>query len=200
VIKSTEGLLSVYSCSLETHDEALFKNKTSQRNQISSKGIEVGHIFYFGTKYSEAFDANYINSNGEKKLIHSGSYGIGVSRLVAAIIEANNDDKGIIWPKQVTPYDLGLINVRSDNSKSKGYSEEFYKKFINKYEVIYDDREVRAGEKFNDMDLIGVPLQVIIGEKNLFNSNIEVKHRNTGKLELISLDKIESYLEKYCEH
>ena len=200
VIKATEGLLSVYSCSLETHDEALFKNKTSQQNQISSKGIEVAHIFYFGTKYSEAFDANYINSSGEKKLIHSGSYGIGVSRLVAAIIEVNNDDKGIIWPKQVTPYDLGLINVRADNSKSKGYSEEFYKKFINKYEVIYDDREVRAGEKFNDMDLIGVPLQVIIGEKNLLNSNIEVKHRNTGKLELISLDKIESYLEKYCEH
>ena len=95
---------------------------------------------------------------------------------------------------------MGLINIRFDNSISKDYSEEFYKKFSRKYEVIYDDREVRAGEKFNNMDLIGVPLQVIIGEKNLLNSNIEVKHRNTGKLELISLDKIESYLEKYCEH
>ena len=200
VIKATEDLLSVYSSTLETHDEVLFKNKTSHQNQMSSKGIEVGHIFYFGTKYSEAFDANYINSNGEKKLIHSGSYGIGVSRLVAAIIEANNDDKGIIWPKQVSPYDLGLINVRFDNSMSKSYSEEFYKKFIHKYEVIYDDREVRAGEKFIDMDLIGVPLQVIVGEKNLLNSKIEVKHRNTGKLELISLDKIESYLEKHCEY
>lgn len=200
VIKATEDLLSVYSSSSETHDESLFKKETSHQNQISSKGIEVGHIFYFGTKYSEAFDANYITSNGEKKLIHSGSYGIGVSRLVAAIIEANNDDKGIIWPKQVSPYDLGLINVRFDNRISKDYSEEFYKKFINKYEIIYDDREVRTGKKFNDMDLIGVPLQVIVGEKNILNSNIEVKHRNTGKLELISLDKIESYLEKYCEY
>ena len=160
----------------------------------------MGHIFYFGTKYSEAFDANYITSNGEKKLIHSGSYGIGVSRLVAAIIEANNDDKGIIWPKQVSPYDLGLINVRFDNSISKDYCEEFYKKFINKYEVLFDDREVRAGEKFNDMDLIGVPLQVIVGEKNLLNSNIEVKHRSTGKLELISIDNIENYLKKYYEY
>ena len=200
VIKATEDILSVYSSSIETHDETLFKNNTSLQNQISSKGIEVGHIFYFGTKYSEAFDAKYIDSNGEKKLIHSGSYGIGVSRLVAAIIEANNDDKGIIWPKQVSPYNLGLINIRFDNSISKEYSEKFYKKFIRKYEIIYDDREVRAGEKFYDMDLIGVPLQIIVGEKNLLNSNIEVKHRNTGKLELISLDKIESYLEKYCEY
>ena len=200
VINATEDLLSVYSSSLEKHDEELFKNETSHKNQISSKGIEVGHIFYFGTKYSEAFDANYITSNGEKKPIHSGSYGIGISRLVAAIIEANNDEKGIIWPKQVSPYDLGLINIRFDNSISKDYSEKFYKKFINKYEVIYDDRDVRAGEKFNNMDLIGIPLQVIVSEKNLLNSYIEVKHRNTGKLELISLDKIESYLEKYCEY
>ena len=199
VIKATENLLSIYSSSLETHDEKLFKNKTNYQNQISSKGIEVGHIFYFGTKYSEAFDAHYITSNGEKKLIHSGSYGIGVSRLVAAIIEANNDERGIIWPKQVSPYDFGLINIRFDNSISKDFSEDFYKKFINKYEVIYDDRAVSAGKKFNDMDLIGVPLQVIVGEKNLLKSNIEVKHRNTGQLELISLDKIDSYLEKYCE-
>ena len=137
---------------------------------------------------------------GEKKLIHSGSYGIGVSRLVGAIIEANNDDRGIIWPKQVSPYDLGLINVRFDNSTSKDYSERFYNKFMHKYEVIYDDREVRVGEKFNDMDLIGIPLQIIVGEKNLLNSSVEVKHRNTGKLELISLDKIDSYLEKHCEY
>ena len=200
VIKATEDLLSVYSSSSDVHDDSLFKNKTSHQNQISSKGIEVGHIFYFGTKYSEAFDAKYITSNGEKKLIHSGSYGIGVSRLVAAIIEANNDNKGIIWPKQVSPYNLGLINVRFDNSISKDYSEQFYKKFTHKYEVLYDDREVRAGEKFNDMDLIGVPLQVIIGEKNLSNSNIEVKHRNTGETVLISVDNIESYLKKYYEY
>ncbi len=200
VIKATEDFLSVYSSSLDIHDETLFKNNTNHQNQISSKGIEVGHIFYFGTKYSEVFNAKYITSDGEKKLIHSGSYGIGVSRLVAAIIEANYDDKGIIWPKQVSPYNLGMINVRFDNSISKEYSEKFYNKFIHKYEVLYDDREVRVGEKFNDMDLIGVPLQVIIGEKNLLNSNIEVKHRNTGKLELISIDNIENYLKKYYEY
>ena len=200
VIEAAQDLMNVYSSSLEMHDEVLYKNKTQHQNQISSKGIEVGHIFYFGTKYSQVFDAKYISSNGEKKLIHSGSYGIGVSRLVAAIIEANNDDKGIIWPKQVSPYELGLINVRFDNCTTRKYSEDFYKKFINKYEVLYDDREVRVGEKFNDMDLMGIPLQVIIGEKNLLNSNIEIKHRDTGKLELVNLDKIETYLEKHLEY
>ena len=199
VIQAAENLINVYSNTLEIHDETLFKNSTSKENQIISNGIEVGHIFYFGTKYSQAFDAKYISSNGEKKLIHSGSYGIGVSRLVAAIIEANNDEKGIIWPKKVSPYSIGLINVRNDNDVSKSYSEDFYKKFSHIYEIIYDDRDVRAGEKFNDMDLIGIPLQVIVGEKNLSNSNIEVKHRNTGKSELISLDKIKSYLEEKCE-
>ena len=199
VIKATEDLLSNYSSSLDTHDEALFKNKTKDKNQIISKGIEVGHIFYFGTKYSEVFDAQYISSNGEKKFIHSGSYGIGVSRLVAAIIEANNDEKGIIWPKQVSPFNLGIINVRNDNDMTRNYSEDFYKKFSIKYDVIYDDREVRVGEKFNDMDLMGIPLQIVIGEKNLVNSNIEIKHRNTGKKELINIDKVKSYLEKQCE-
>ena len=199
IIKATEHLLNFYSSTKESHDAALFKSKTNNENQINSNGIEVGHIFYFGTKYSEAFDAKYIDSNGEKKLIHSGSYGIGVSRLVAAIIEANNDEKGIIWPKQVSPYDIGLINVRNDNNLSKNYSEKFYEKYSHKYQILYDDREVRAGKKFNDMDLIGIPLQFIIGEKNLSNSNIEVKHRNTGKLELINIDNIESYLEKKFE-
>ena len=199
VIKTAESLLSIYSSTMEKHDETLFKSNTNHENQIKSFGIEVGHIFYFGTKYSEAFNAKYINSNGEKKLIHSGSYGIGVSRLVAAIIEAKNDEKGIIWPKEVSPYHFGLINIRNDNNVSKDYTENFYKRLNHKYEIIYDDREVRAGEKFNDMDLIGIPLQIIVGEKNLLNSNIEVKHRDTGRLELVSIDKIESYIEKYCE-
>ena len=199
VIKVSEDIFNLYSTTIEKHDEALFNSKVSQENQINSYGIEVGHIFYFGTKYSQAFNAKYISSNGDKKLIHSGSYGIGVSRLVAAIIEANNDEKGIVWPKQVSPYHLGLINVRNDNNLSKDFSEKFYKKFNHKFEIIYDDREVRVGEKFNDMDLIGIPLQIIIGEKNLSNSNIEVKHRNTGRLELVSLDNIKSYVEKHCE-
>ena len=176
-----------------------FKNTTNTDNQIITNGIEVGHIFYFGTKYSEAFNANFINKKGSKELIHSGSYGIGISRLVAAIIEANNDERGIIWPKQVTPYDIGLINVRSDNEISNKFSEDFYKKFKKKYDVIYDDRDVRVGDKFNNMDLLGIPLQIIAGEKNLLNSSIEIKERKTGKTELISIDKVESYLEYKCE-
>ena len=199
VISSIEKIFNLYSSTSDKHNLSDFKNTTKINNQIITNGIEVGHIFYFGTKYSEAFNANYINKKGSKELIHSGSYGIGISRLVAAIIEANNDERGIIWPKQVTPYDIGLINVRSDNEISNKFSEDFYKKFNKKYDVIYDDRDVRVGDKFNNMDLLGIPLQIIAGEKNLLNSSIEIKERKTGKTELISIDKVESYLEDKCE-
>ena len=199
VIEATEKILNLYSSASEKHNQADFKISTKAENQIITNGIEVGHIFYFGTKYSEAFNAYYINKKGSKEFIHSGSYGIGVSRLVAAIIEANNDDRGIIWPKQVTPYDIGLINVRRDNQISTNFSEVFYKKFNKKYEIIYDDRDVRVGDKFNNMDLLGIPLQIVAGEKNLSNSNIEIKERLTGKSELINIDKIENYLEYKCE-
>ena len=199
VVQATENILNLYSRTSEKHDLAEFENTTKNDNQVTANGIEVGHIFYFGTKYSEAFNANYINEKGETKLIHSGSYGIGVSRLVAAIIEANNDERGIIWPKEVTPYDIGLINVRCDNEVSNNYSENFYKKYSKKYEIVYDDRDVRVGDKFNNMDLLGIPLQIVAGEKNLLNSNIEIKERATGKSELINLDKVKEYLEYKCE-
>ncbi len=199
IITSVEEMMSFYSCSSEKHDNDKFVKDVNIDDRVISKGIEVGHIFYFGTKYSEAFDAYFLNNSGKKELIHSGSYGIGVSRLVAAIIEANHDENGIVWPKEVAPFNLGLINVRNDNEISTNFCENVYQRLQVKYDILYDDRDIRVGEKFNNMDLLGIPLQLIAGEKNLSNSNLEIKHRLNGKTELIGVDNLNSYLESYYE-
>ncbi len=200
VISNIENIMSFYSCTSEKHNADNFSKEVKTFNQIKSKGIEVAHIFYFGTKYSEAFNASYINDLGKKEFIHSGSYGIGISRLVAAIIEANHDSKGIIWPKQVSPFNTGLINVRNDNEISHAFCEKFYNNLNNKFDILYDDRNIRVGEKLHNMDLLGIPIQIIAGEKNLKNSHVEVKNRKNETLELIGLDQLNNYLEPYCEY
>ena len=131
-----------------------FENLVNMNNQKNSKGIEVGHIFYFGTKYSAKLNSLYLDNEGCSKPMHSGSYGIGVSRLVAAIIEARNDEKGIIWPMQLAPFKIGLINVRKGDNLSTEFSEKFYSKFIEKYDLLYEDRDIRLGQKLNIFDLI----------------------------------------------
>ena len=125
--------------------------------------------------------------------MHSGSYGIGVSRLVAAIIEASNDEKGIIWPMQLAPFKVGLINVRKGDNLSTEFSEKFYSKFIEKYDLLYEDRDIRLGQKLNIFDLIGIPVQLIVGEKNITDGNVEIKDRQSGKLDIISKDKIKEF-------
>ena len=189
-----KAVTNLYSCTSDKHEELNFNKNVPKDNQKLSKGIEVGHIFYFGTKYSELLNANYTNNNGKEALIHSGSYGIGISRLVGAIIEANYDEKGIIWPKEVSPFQIGLINVRNDNQASLNFCESYYKNNATNFKILYDDRNARIGEKLNNMDLLGIPVQIIVGEKNLVNQNLEIKDRQTGKVILVNIEKLQSYL------
>tara|TARA_B100001989_G_scaffold251917_1_gene232364 strand:- start:436 stop:1764 length:1329 start_codon:yes stop_codon:yes gene_type:complete len=188
-----------YSKTSEKHKKKFFEKNVKLENRKYSKGIEIGHIFYFGTKYSKKLNSMFLDNNGKSNFIYSGSYGIGVSRLVAAIIESSYDEKGIIWPAEVAPFKIGLINVRVGDNLSTEYSENFYKFFRKKYSIIYEDRDIRLGQKLNIFDLIGLPVQLIIGEKNISNNNIEVKDRKSGKISLISKDQIEDYLKKNYE-
>ena len=164
-----------------------------------SKGIEVGHIFYFGTKYSKKLGAFVQNNKGEKVAVHMGSYGIGISRLVGAIIEAYHDEKGIKWPVNVAPYHIALINLMIEDPNCKQVSEDLYKnllKFNNKIEVLYDDRDCSIGKKLSDNELIGIPFQVIIGKRDLENNKIEIKNRFTNESIKLPKDEIVNYLIK----
>lgn len=157
----------------------------------SSKGIEVGHIFYFGTKYSEPMKAMVAGSHGDNITVHMGSYGIGVSRLVGAIIEASHDDKGIIWPEPVAPFKVGLINLKVQDDQVTGITEKLYDQMTQAgIEVLYDDRQERAGVKFADMDLIGLPWQVIAGSATLEKGTVELKKRGIDSKEEIKLEDI----------
>lgn len=148
-----------------------------------TKAIEVGHIFKLGTKYTEALGAKFLDAEGIENPIIMGSYGIGVQRTTAAFVEQNHDEKGIIWSGEIAPFKVILISLNQNKDEIKNVSDEFYKELLNKnIEVIYDDRaDVRPGVKFNDADLIGIPVQLIIGEKNLKEGNVEIKVRKTGE-------------------
>jgi len=154
------------------------------------KAIEIGHIFKLGTKYTEALNVKYLDENGEEKLIVMGSYGIGVERILACYIELNHDDKGIIWNTALAPYHVHLIGLNLKNEKVSEACEKIYSEFDkNKVEILFDDREAGAGFKFNDADLIGLPLQIIVGEKNLAQNKVEFKIRRTGEKYLVDLDQ-----------
>ena len=154
---------------------------------VSARGIEVGHIFYFGTKYSKAMGAVVAGPGGENVTVEMGSYGIGVSRLVGAIIEASHDDNGIIWPDSVAPFRVGVINLKKGDAACDEACERLYRAFGE--DAVYDDRDERAGAKFANMDLIGVPWQVIVGPKGIANNMVEVKNRATGERQELSLDE-----------
>lgn len=153
------------------------------------KAIELGHIFKLGTKYSEALGAKYLDERGEEHPIVMGSYGIGVERIVACLIEQNHDEKGIIWPKEIAPFKIHLLGVNMKNEEIKNTCEKlYYEMQENDMEVLYDDRvDVSAGVKFNDADLIGIPLQVIVGEKNLAKNKVEIKYRASGEKKIVEL-------------
>jgi prolyl-tRNA synthetase len=160
-------------------------------NIISANGIEVGHIFHFGDKYSKPLNASVNGPNGERIFPYMGSYGIGVSRIIAAIIEANNDKDGIIWPESVAPYNLGLINLKVGNEETDKVSNSIYKKLTSiGCSVLLDDRDERAGFKFSDMDLIGIPWQIIIGPKGIKEGYVEFKNRKTKDNFRVKLDEI----------
>lgn len=154
-----------------------------------ARGIEVGHIFYFGTKYSKAMNAQVQGKDGEPVFVEMGSYGIGVSRLVGAIIEAYHDDRGIMWPESVAPFKVGLINLKAGDDLCDKTCEDIYAKLLAaNVDVLYDDRDDRAGVKFADMDLIGLPWQLIAGPKGLAQGLVELKHRSTGEKQELSVE------------
>jgi len=151
--------------------------------------IELGHIFQLGTKYTQVLDCLYLDKTGTQKPIIMGCYGIGVSRTIAAIIETNHDDKGIIWPKEVAPFDIEILPIKgNDGEDIIELVEQFYEQLTSQgFDVLIDDRDESPGRKFNDADLIGIPVRIIIGKKNLVNNKIEVKIRE--KDEALLIDK-----------
>jgi prolyl-tRNA synthetase len=179
---------SLYARTDEKHDPAAFEAEVPEAARVRRRGIEVGHIFYFGTKYSEPMGARVTTPQGGSVPVHMGSYGIGVSRLVGAIIEASHDDNGIIWPDAVAPYDVGLINLKSGDPDCDAACKEIYRQLQASHKtVLYDDREERPGAKFANMDLIGLPWQVIVGPRGLQNHVVELKRRDSGERHELSV-------------
>ncbi len=167
-----------------------------------TKAIEVGHIFKLGSRYAEALGAKYLDENGKENVLVMGSYGIGIERIAAAYIEQNHDKDGIIWGGEISPFKIHLICVNPKIENVKNSADDFYKELINKgFEVLYDDREdMSPGVKFKDADLIGIPLQMVISEKNLKNSEIELKFRRTGERTRVGLSDIINSLPNYLEN
>ncbi len=191
VAKLVSDYTTRYAATDEKHDQAEFEQRVPEAKRMSGRGIEVGHIFFFGTKYSEPLGCEVQGPDGKKVTLQSGSYGIGVSRLVAGIIEASHDAAGIIWPESVSPFDIGLINIKSGDAEADATSEKIYKGLTAKgKDVLYDDRNAAGGAKFAAMDLIGLPWQVIIGPRGMKEGVAEVKNRKTGARENVALDQV----------
>ncbi|MFK7744603.1 MAG: proline--tRNA ligase [Roseobacter sp.] len=178
-----EEFTNLYARTDETHDQALFDAIPADR-QRTARGIEVGQIFYFGTKYSDAMGATVQGPDGKPTPVHMGSHGIGVSRLVGAIIEASHDDKGIIWPEGVTPFHCGIVNLKQGDAEADGACKALYTSMkALGLDPLYDDRNERAGGKFATMDLIGLPWRITVGPRGLKNGVVELTSRKTGDSE-----------------
>jgi prolyl-tRNA synthetase len=183
-----EEFTSRYARTDETHDPEVFAQIPEERQRVA-RGIEVGQIFYFGTKYSEAMGALVTDHDGNRVPVHMGSHGIGVSRLVGAIIEASHDDNGIIWPEGVTPFHVGIVNLKQGDASCDTACEDLYKALTAAgLEPLYDDRKERAGAKFATMDLIGLPWRITVGPRGLANGKVELTSRRTGESEEMSLE------------
>ncbi|AUQ70935.1 proline--tRNA ligase [Phaeobacter inhibens] len=196
-----EEFTSKYARTDETHDEALFNEVPEERRRVA-RGIEVGQIFYFGTKYSEALGANVQGPDGKQSPVHMGSHGIGVSRLLGAIIEASHDDKGIIWPEGVTPFHCGLVNLKQGDAEADAACESLYEALTAAgLEPLYDDRKERAGGKFATMDLIGLPWRITVGPRGLKNGVVELTSRRSGESEELSPEAaVQKIVEIYANH
>ena len=178
-----EEFTSRYARTDETHDAELFAQIPEDRQRVA-RGIEVGQIFYFGTKYSEAMGATVSDGEGNKAPVHMGSHGIGVSRLVGAIIEASHDDRGIIWPEGVTPFHCGIVNLKQGDAEADAACDALYASLTALgLDPLYDDRNERAGGKFATMDLIGLPWRITVGPRGLKNGVVELTSRRTGESE-----------------
>ena len=193
-IAGLQGIVDGYTADYAATDEKRDPSAEAQAGEQlrQSRGVEVGHIFYFGTKYSAAMGLKVQASDRGEVVPHMGSYGIGVSRLMGGIIEASHDANGIIWPEAVAPYRVGLINMRADDAACADAADDLYARLrAAGVEVLYDDRDERGGAKFATMDLIGLPWQIVIGPKGLANGVVELKRRATGeKVELSTEDAL----------
>ena len=180
---------SLYARTDEKHEPEIFEAEVPADKQVTARGIEVGHIFYFGQKYSEPMQCHVTGADGKEVAVYSGSYGIGVSRLVGGIIEACHDENGIVWPWAVAPFQIGLVNLKPGDAQTDELSERLYAALTQKgLDVLYDDREERAGAKFSDMDLIGLPWQAVIGPRGAAAGEIEVKNRKNGDKQTLDFE------------
>lgn len=181
----------LYAATEDVHDAARFEREVPEEKRVHTRGIEVGQIFYFGTKYSEAMKAYVMGPDGTERPIHGGSYGVGVSRLVGAIIEAFHDDAGIKWPEPVAPFRVALLNLKQGGGETDAACEKLYAALSAKgVDVLYDDRDERPGAKFATADLIGIPWQVMVGPKSLAEGKVELKRRSDGARELLTPDDV----------
>jgi prolyl-tRNA synthetase len=188
---------SLFAATDEMTDEATFRAAVSGNRQLAARGIEVGHIFYFGTKYSEPMGAKVTGPDGRDVVVHMGSYGIGPTRLVPAIIEASHDDAGIIWPVSVAPFEAVVINLKVGDSASDAAAERLYDDLrLEGIDAAYDDRDQPAGAKFAAADLIGIPYQLIVGPRGLKDGTVEIKHRKSGERETLSTEEAVGRLKK----
>ncbi len=178
---------SLYAATSEKHDVAAFEALPADK-RVAARGIEVGHIFYFGTKYSEPMKAVVTGHDGVERPVHMGSYGIGPSRLVAAIIEASHDDAGIVWPEAVAPFKVMILNLKQGGADTDKACEELYAALTGKgVDTLYHDLDERPGAKFATADLIGVPWQILVGPRSLAEGKVEVKRRADGERELMTV-------------
>jgi prolyl-tRNA synthetase len=186
-----EEFTSKYAATDEKHEQAEFERRVPEARRLSGRGIEVGHIFYFGTKYSAPLGLMVQGPDGQPITVHSGSYGIGVSRLVAAVIEASHDEAGIVWPEPVAPFSVGVINLKAGDPETDAACEKLYHSLKSQgVAVLYDDKDERPGAKFAVMDLIGLPRQVIIGPRGLKEGVAEIKLRRTGERKTVAIETL----------
>jgi prolyl-tRNA synthetase len=184
-----KGRTDLYAATEDVHDQARFEAEVPEDKRLSARGIEVGQVFYFGTKYSAPMKAVVAGPDGKEVPVEMGSYGVGVSRLVGAIIEASHDDAGIVWPEPVAPFDVGLVNLKAGDAKTDAACDDLYARLTTAgKDVLYDDTAERPGAKFASMDLIGLPWQVVVGPRGLEKGLIEIKNRKTGAKEEMSAD------------
>jgi prolyl-tRNA synthetase len=187
---------ALYAATDEMHDAARFEKEVPDAKRLSARGIEVGHIFYFGTKYSAPMKAQVQGPDGVPVSIEMGSYGIGVSRLVGAIIEAYHDENGIKWPESVAPFRVGLVNLKAGDAGTDKACEDVYAKLTKAgIDTLYDDTEERAGAKFAVMDLIGLPHQIILGPKGIAAGEAEIKTRATAARETVPLSGLDRWID-----
>lgn len=173
------------------NDEVLNDLGISRSDLIERKSIEVGNIFSLGTKFSEALNLKFKNENGESRSVIMGSYGIGPGRVMGTIAELWSDNDGLVWPESVAPFAVHIVALFDQDSIVKKIADELYEKMTNDgIEVLYDDRDVTAGEKFSDADLIGIPKRIVISTKTLKNDEVEIKHRQTGKIEMVARPRL----------